>query len=120
MDPLPDPLYTHRCSLPDRTLWFGRASLYETHIHIQGWTWQGRYEREVAVEDIDEIDWRPRPKGSNVALHLDTGEAVAFRLHTGAGLWNAKLHDLLGESLLDGHRLPGNGRAETPEGKEAS
>lgn len=108
----PDPLYSHRCSLPHRTLWFGEASLYEDRIHIHGWTWQGRYEREVVVEDIDEVEWRPQPERPNLLLHLEDGTTVPLRLRKGAGLWNAKLHDLLDQSLLDKHSLPDEGRAE--------
>lgn len=104
-----DPLYSHRCSLPDRTLWFGRASLYEDRITLQGWTWRGRYRREVSVDRIEEVDWRPRPDGPNLMLDLDDGTRLRIRLHKGGGLWNAKLHALLGESLLDRHTLSTDG-----------
>lgn len=108
----PDPLHSNRCSLPHRTLWFGEASLYEDRIHIQGWTWQGRYEREVVVEDIDEVEWRPQPTRPNLLLHLEDGTTVPLRLRKGAGLWNAKLHDLLDQSLLDKRSLPDDEQAE--------
>ena len=111
-----DPLYSHRCTLPHRTLWFGRASLYEDRIHIQGWTWRGRYRKKVAIADIDEVDWRPRPERPNLLLHLEDGRTVPIRLRKGAGLWNAKLHDLLGQSLLEDRGIPKNGQRE--EGDE--
>jgi hypothetical protein len=101
-----DPLYSHRCSLPNRTLWFGRASLYEDRIHVRGWTWHGRYQQEVLVDDIAEVDWRPQPERPNLYLHLEDGSTIPLRLRKGAGLWNAKLHDLLDQSLLDDRSLP--------------
>jgi len=106
------PLHSHRCSLPHRTLWFGQASLYEDRIHIRGWTWQGRYQREVLVEDIEEVEWRPRPERPNLFLHLEDGKTIPIRLHKGAGLWNAKLHDLLDQSLLDKRGVPKSRKAE--------
>ena len=111
-------LYSHRCTLPDRTLWFGQASLYEDRIHIKGWTWRGRYRRKILVEDIDEVEWRPRPEKPNLLLSLHDGEVVRLRLHKGSGLWNAKLHDLIDESLLDGRSLPKNGHSETEQQPE--
>lgn len=113
-----DPLYSHRCTLPDRTLWFGQACLYEDRITIQGWTWQGRYQREIAIERINEVDWCPRPKGPNLILDLDDGRVVRIRLRKGGGLWNAKLHALLGESLLDRHSLSRDGRAQEEQDQD--
>lgn len=106
-----DSLYSHRCTLPDRTLWFGKATLYEDRVHIRGWTWRGRYRKEIEVDEIDEVEWRPRPEGSNLILHLEDESIVPIRLRKGAGLWNAKLHDLLGQSVLGNHSLSGNGQA---------
>lgn len=112
-------IYSHRCTLPDCTLWFGRATLYEDRVSIRGWTWRGRYRRTVAVEDIDEIEWRPRPTKPNLILSLENGDTLRLRLRKGARLWNAKLHDLLDESLLDGRSLPKNGHGESGEASEA-
>lgn len=106
-----DPLYSHRCTLSDRTLWFGRAALYEDFVQIWGWTWRGRYRKEIEVDEIDKVDWRPRPGGSNLILHLEDESIFPIRLRKGAGLWNAKLHDLLGQSVLDSRRPPKNGKA---------
>ncbi|GEM_PF-2441598 len=108
----PDPEYSHRCTLPNRSLWFGRAALYEDRITIEGWTWQGRYQREIAVDRIEDVDWRPQPSGPNLTLTLEDGSTVRLRLEKGGGLWNAKLHDLLGQSVLDQYSLSKNGGAE--------
>jgi hypothetical protein len=74
----------------------------------------------VALDDIDEVEWRPRPTKPNLILHLDDGNVLPLRLHEGAGLWNAKLHDLLDESLLEDRGLPKNGNAgaEDSTGRE--
>lgn len=110
-----NPLYSHQCTLPNRSLWFGRASLYEDRVSIEGWTWQGRYEHEIAVERIEKVDWRPKPEGPNLTLHLDDGSAERLRLRKGGGLWNAKLHDLIGQSVLDQYSLSKNGEAKEGE-----
>lgn len=115
-----DPLYSHRCTRPDRTLWFGRASLYEDCIHVKGWTWRGRYREEIAIERIDEVEWRPRPEGANLILHLEDETTVPVRLRKGAGLWNAKLHDLLGQSVFDDRSVPGKEPNEEGEDQETT
>lgn len=114
----PDPLYSHRCTLPNRSLWFGRASLYEDRITIQGWTWQGRYRREIVVNRIEEVDWRPKPEGPNLTLHFEDGRVVRFRLRKGGGLWNAKLHALIGETVLDKYSVSRNGHANEVEAED--
>jgi hypothetical protein len=108
----PDPIYSHRCTLPNRTLWFGRATLHEQHVRIRGWTWRGRYRKEIAVDEIAEVDWRPRPERANLILHLKDERTFRLRLRKGAGLWNAKLHDLLGQSVLGDRGLPQEGAAK--------
>lgn len=113
-----DPLYSHRCTLPDRTLWFGRAALYEERVSIRGWTWRGRYRNEIPIDEIEEVEWRPRPEGANLILHLEDESSFPLRLRKGAGLWNAKLHDLLGQSVLDSPDLPKNGSAEEESSEE--
>ena len=113
-----DPIYSHRCSLPDRTLWFGRARLFEDRVHVTGWTWRGRYQREIPVAEIDEVEWQPRPAKPNLILYLDDGDVFQLRLRKGAGLWNAKLHDFLGESLLEGQSLRKNGHTDAKTTKE--
>lgn len=115
-----EPHYSHRCTLPNQSLWFGQASLYEDRITIQGWTWEGRYENEIAVDHIEEVDWRPKPEGPNLMLHLNDGSVERLRLRKGGGLWNAKLHDLIGQSVLDQYSLSKNGKAEEEEGQETS
>lgn len=114
----PTPIYSHRCTLPNRTLWFGRASLYEDRVVLRGWTWRGRYHRQISLQRIKEVNWRPVPEGPNLILELHNGSSVALRLQTGGGLWNAKLHDLLDKPLLNRHSLSTNGWARQEKGQE--
>jgi len=75
----------------------------------------------VEVDTIDEVEWRPQPERPNLLLHLTDGSTVFLRLRKGAGLWNAKLHALLGQSVLEKQSLPpSNGRAEKGEDQEDS
>lgn len=99
------PLLSNRCSLPHRTLWFGRAFLYEDRVCIRGWTWQGRYRRVVPIERIDRVKWRAVPNDVNLLIHLGNGDIVPLRLRKGAGNWNVELHNLLGQSVMNHHPL---------------
>lgn len=100
------PLLSSRCRLPHRTLWFGRALLYKDRVCIQGWTWRGRYRRVIPLERIDEVTWWAVLNDVNLLLHLDDGQPMPLHLRTGAGTWNAELHNLLGQSMMDHHSLP--------------
>lgn len=100
------PLLTNRCRLPQRSLWFGRALLYEDRVRIQGWTWRGRYERVIPTDRIDRVQWWAVVDDVNFMLHLKNGGAVPLQLLKGAGTWNVKLHDLLGQSLMAHHSPP--------------
>lgn len=70
------------------------------------------------MEDIEEVEWRPQPERPNLYLHLTDGKTIPLRLRKGAGLWNAKLHDLLDQSLFEDHNLPKNGRDEKSQEQE--
>lgn len=100
------PLLVNRCQLPQRSLWFGQAALYADRVHIRGWHWSGRYRRIVPLERIDEVKWWAVTDEVNVLLRLDDGGGVPLQLRSGAGTWNVRLHQLLGESLLRHHKPP--------------
>ncbi len=100
------PILSNRCLCPHLSLWFGRATLYSDRVCIQGWTWQGRHRRVVPLERIESVKWWAVTDDVNVLLRLDDGRAIPLQLRRGAGSWNAKLHDLLGQSMLSHHALP--------------
>lgn len=113
-------LFSHRCDLSTRTLWLGRALLYEDRVRIQGWTWDGRYRRTIPLERVREVEWRPVPEGVNLILHLDEGRSVPLSFPQGAGLWNAKLHDLLDRGLLNHPTLPDIGGEQNIGSEQAA
>jgi len=87
------PLLSTDVSLPDQTLWFGQAELYDTFIYVSGWTWTGRYERRIEVNDIEQAETWSRSGGANLVLYIgNTREPL--RLKTGIMLWHWKLKDL--------------------------
>lgn len=100
------PLLSHACQLPQRTLWFGRARLYEDRVCIQGWTWSGGYRKIIPLERIDRVQWLAVIDDVNFVLHLENGRAVPFQLLQGAGTWNVKLHGLLDQRLPAHQSLP--------------
>lgn len=100
------PILTNRCRVPHRSLWFGRALLYDDRVCIRGWTWRGRYRRVVPLERIDEVKWWAVLDEVNFLLRLDDGAVVPLELRNGAGTWNVKLHNLLGKSMLDRPFIP--------------
>ncbi len=109
------PLLSNRCYLPHRSLWFGWAHLYTDRVCIQGWTWRGRYRRVVPVKRIDRVKWWAVLDDVNLLLGLGDGQAVPLQLRKNAGTWNAKLHDLLDQSLMVQHSLPTDGLNEPVE-----
>lgn len=114
------PIHSHSCSLPNQTLWFGRAVLYEDRVTIRGWNWQGRFHEEILMERIEGIDWRPVPDGPNLILHLTDGSNVRLRIKTAGGLWNAKLQELLGESVVNQEDVANNGRPHEESDQETA
>lgn len=100
------PLLSHACRVPQRTLWFGRAKLFEDRVCIQGWTWWGPYRNVILLERIDRVQWLAVVDDVNFVLHLKNGRSVPFQLLRGAGSWNVKLHSLLDKHLLAHPPLP--------------
>jgi hypothetical protein len=93
------PILSTRCTLPEFSLWFGRAQLFAECVRLSGWTWSGRFERDIQLGDIERVKWWAA-EDVNFLLHLDDGTVVPMRLHQNAGIWNYQLRDLLGMSGL--------------------
>lgn len=90
-----EPLLSTRCRLPDRTLWFGRARLFEDRIELSGWTLRGRYGRTVALADVEEVEWWTGEEKVNFALHLKEGRSVPLHLRQAAGTWKFEVQERL-------------------------
>ena len=93
------PILSTRCSLPGKSLWFGRAELYEERICLSGWTWSGRFQREIPLPVIERVKWWAAEE-VNFVLYLCHDRVVPIQLHRNAGIWNYELRDLLGLSGL--------------------
>lgn len=87
------PLLESSVSLPDRTLFFGRAELYDTHIHISGWRWTSRYERRIDLRNLDRVETWSRASEVNMVLHVENEAAQSLRLEKGVMLWHWKLKE---------------------------
>jgi hypothetical protein len=88
----------------------GRATLYSDRLELTGWTLRGRYRRNVALTDIERIEWWTAFAGTpNVLLRLADGSEQLFWLENG-GLWRFELAALLGERVTQGS-LPGGVRS---------
>jgi hypothetical protein len=61
----------------------------------------------VPLDAIDRVEWRPVLDAVNFVVHLKDGAPVFLQFQQGAGSWNAKLHQLLDQSLLAHHTVPG-------------
>lgn len=93
MPPNSSPILVSKVSLPDRTLWFGRAELYRDHISISGWHWTGRLEKYIALNDLTQVETWSHSNGPNVILHTNEQD-LALRIKRGIMLWHWKLKEL--------------------------
>lgn len=87
------PILISKVSLPDQTLWFGRAELHDTHIHISGWHWTGRREQYIDLKDLQQVETWSRADGPNMILHTSEGDR-SLCIEKGIMLWHWKLKEL--------------------------
>lgn len=88
------PLLSSSCSLPERTLWFGKIKLFDDHIFLTGWRWTGRYTRRFELDKLERVQWWSVPEGVNFMFHLENGKRFPLRIEEGAGLWHWKLKEM--------------------------
>jgi hypothetical protein len=93
MEASSSPLAVSDASLPNQTLWFGKAELYETHIRIAGWNWSGRYEQRIDLEDVESAQTWSHSEGANLILQMKDS-SQPLRLEKGVMLWHWKLKEL--------------------------
>lgn len=84
--PLSSPL-----SLKDGTLWFGEIELHDEKIVISGWTWDGRFEKDIPIRKIKAFETWSNRKGANFRLRLDGEASIKGRIEKGLGLWQNTL-----------------------------
>jgi hypothetical protein len=61
----------------------------------------------VPLDRIARVKWWAVLDDVNFVLCLDDGRTVPLQLLKEAGRWNARVHELLGKSLLAHHAMPG-------------
>lgn len=89
-------LLTSRFRYAGRRLFFARARLFQDCIELTGLDGMRRHRRVIAVEDIEEVKWRPSGEASyNVTLVLASGEHLVLWLD-GPGLWKYAIEQARG------------------------
>lgn len=78
---------TGRFAFHSPALLFARAVLSPTHLTLIGWTWRGRYRRQIAITRILHVDAR---QADELILWLFDGETVRLRLNQ-AHRWKAEI-----------------------------
>ncbi len=72
----------------DPALLFARATLDEDHLALTGWTWHGRYQRQIPLDRNQHADARVNDE---LVLWLFNGEALRLRINRSAA-WKAALN----------------------------
>lgn len=80
-----EPILSSSISLTGRTLWFGTAKLYNSHLSISGWGWTGRFEKDIPIGSIRLVEKWSVLKGPNLVIHL-SDEVFHCRVK-GVGFW---------------------------------
>ena len=78
----------------DPALLFARATLDEDHLALTGWTWRGRYQRQIPLDRILHADARG---DEELILWLFDGETLRLRMKH-ARAWKAHLDTQMEES----------------------
>ena len=71
----------------DPALLFARATLDQDHLALTGWTWHGRYQRQIPLDRILHADARG---DDELILWLFDGETLRLRMKH-ARAWKAHL-----------------------------
>lgn len=111
------PLCTVPCQVPGRSLWFGRAKLFDDVIVLSGWEWTGRYERRIPIRKVENAGWYPREQ-YNLILRLEDDSRRVLDLTRHAGVWYWELKGLLGDSTADSPPVPPDGKPTTGSPRE--
>ena len=72
--------------LSEPSLLRGRARLYRDHIVLAGWTWGGRFNRELPLTQVERVDWWTGDGPVNFTIQLQDGELISCKIR-GAGRW---------------------------------
>ncbi len=80
-----------RCRLPDRCLFLGRARLFPEWIRVTGWTWTGRYDRQIPLAEMRSVAWFAGPGRQNGLVFEMRDDSRIPLLLNGSLLWKFAL-----------------------------
>ena len=84
---LADAPFVTRFAFRNPSLWWARAQLEPDHLALTGWTWRGRYRRQIPLAGILHVDAKD---DDALVLWLADGEALRLRVEQ-ARRWKATL-----------------------------
>lgn len=84
---------------PEQRLFFTRARLFFDRIEFSGWHLGKRYQREILLDELDNIEWNTaRVAPSAATFHLSTGRHITVQLSQ-LDRWKHSLEDRLNWSF---------------------
>lgn len=95
--------------MPGRSLWFGKAKLFDDGLVLSGWEWTGRYEQHIPVRKIESARWYPR-EDYNLRLRMADDSRRLLDLTKRAGVWYWELKGRVGEWPTDSPPVPSDGK----------
>jgi hypothetical protein len=74
------PILRSALTLQRSTLWLGTMALYEDRLSITGWSWTGRVDRTLSLDDVRLVEMWPVPRGVNLAIYPTDGGPLFCRV----------------------------------------
>lgn len=93
------PLLSGKFRYPGRHVLGGQATLYGDRIDLQGWGRTGRFQRQIPLVRLIDMDFHPLDKGGNLTLLLDNGEEVPLIVEN-AHRWRLAFENWLSYHVL--------------------
>jgi len=88
-----------RVKVADVAVFFASMYLYEDRLVLEGWRWNGQYQREIRLSNLTEIRWVNSPGvPGNLILALRSGELLTLGVK-GVGMWKYTLDEQCGHGL---------------------
>lgn len=88
-----DSKLTSPLTLEDIVLWFGSIELYPDKIVISGWSWTGKTEQEIPIQNISTFEKWTNRKGPNFRIRINGEDSVYGRMEEGAELWALEMEE---------------------------
>lgn len=88
-----DAILRSALTLQRSTLWFGTMTLFENRLSITGWSWTGRVDRTLPLDDVRLVEMWPVPRGVNLAIYPEDGRPLFCRVAEDLLLWVNELRE---------------------------